>query len=118
MTKVLLAEDDYTMVSLLKTLLNLEGYQVVSVLDKAGNIMDNIRAEMPDVILMDVYLGSVNGMNLVKELRNDEALKNIQIIMASGMNMREACMAAGANEFLLKPYMPDDLLRLLSANQD
>ncbi len=113
MTKVLLAEDDYTMVSLLTTLLGLEGYQVVTVLDKVGDILENIRIEMPDVILMDVHLGDLNGLDIVKALRQQDDLKHIMIIMASGMNMREACLDAGANEFLLKPYMPDDLLRLL-----
>jgi CheY-like chemotaxis protein len=113
MTKILLAEDDYTMVSLLTTLLGLEGYQVVTALDKVGNIIENIRKEMPDMILMDVYLGDLNGLAIIKELRQQDDLKDIRVIMASGMNMREACLDAGANEFLLKPYMPDDLLRLL-----
>jgi DNA-binding response OmpR family regulator len=115
MTKVLLAEDDYTMVSLLTTLLGLEGFQVVTVLDKTGDILENIRKEMPDVILMDVHLGDLNGLPIVKELRQQEDLKNIRIIMASGMNVRDDCLAAGANDFLLKPYMPDDLLRLIRA---
>ena len=113
MTKVLLAEDDDTMVSLLTILLGLEGYQVVSVLDKVGNIYENIRDEKPDVILMDVHLGDLNGLSIVKELRQQEDLKNIRVIMASGLNMRDACLAAGADEFLLKPYMPDDLLHLI-----
>lgn len=117
MTKVLLAEDDYTMVSLLTTLLELDGYQVVTVLDKAGNILENIRKEMPEVILMDVYLGDLNGMAIVKELRQQDDLKRIRIIMASGMDMRETCLAAGADEFLLKPYMPGDLLSLLPKNK-
>jgi len=117
MTKILLAEDDYTMVSLLTTLLGLEGYQVVTVLDKAGNILENIKKEMPEVILMDVYLGDLNGLALVKDLRQQDDLKDIRIIMASGMDMREASLAAGADEFLLKPYMPDDLLRLLPKNK-
>jgi CheY-like chemotaxis protein len=113
MTKVLLAEDDDTMVSLLTILLGLEGYQVVSVLDKAGDIHENIREEMPDVILMDVHLGNLNGLSIVRELRQQEDLKKIRVIMASGLNMRDECLAAGADEFLLKPYMPDDLLDLI-----
>ena len=114
MTKVLLAEDDYTMVSLLKTLLGLEGYQVVTILDKTGDILDNIRKEMPDVIIMDIFLGDSNGLTIVKELRKQEDLKHIRVIMASGMNKHEECLAAGANDFLLKPYMPNELLRIIS----
>lgn len=111
--KILLAEDDDTMVSLLRTLLGLEGYQIATVLDKTGNILENIRKEKPDVILMDVYLGSFNGVKIVKEIRKQDDLKDIFIIMTSGMSMQETCLAAGGDAFLHKPYMPDELLRLL-----
>ena len=115
MTKVLLADDDFTMVSLLKTLLNLEGYQVMTLLDKPGDILANIRASNPDVLLLDVYLGDRNGMDLVRRIRKDEELKKIRIIMVSGLDKTEECLAAGADKFLLKPYMPNELFDLLRA---
>jgi len=69
MQKILLADDDDTMLMLLKTLLGLEGYQVATLMDKAGDIMDNIRQANPDVLLIDIYLGDQNGLDIVRQIR-------------------------------------------------
>jgi CheY-like chemotaxis protein len=113
MLKVLLADDDFTMVALLKTLLGMEGYQVATLLDKTGNILDNIRHEKPDVLLMDIFLGDNNGLNVIRQIRESADMKDLKIIMVSGIDKAEECLEAGANAFLLKPYMPDDLFELL-----
>ena len=115
MKKVLLADDDFTMVSLLKTLLNLEGYEVVTLLDKPGEILDNIRAARPDILLLDLYLGDRNGMEIVRQMRKDPELNGIRIVMVSGLDKTEECLEAGADEFLLKPYMPNELFEILRA---
>jgi len=113
MKKVLLADDDYTMVSLLKTLLTMEGYQVATLLDKPGDILENIRVIKPDILLLDVYLGDRNGLDLVHQIRQTPDLKNIRIVMVSGIDKTEECLAAGADKFLLKPYMPNELFDIL-----
>jgi CheY-like chemotaxis protein len=113
MVKVLLADDDFTMVALLKTLLIMEGYQVATLLDKTGNILDNIRHEKPDVLLIDIFLGDSNGLNVVQQIRETPDMKDLRIVMVSGLDKAEECLVAGANAFLLKPYMPEDLLDLL-----
>lgn len=115
MTKVLLADDDFTMVSLLKTLLGMEGYQVVSLLDKKGDVIENIRKAKADILLVDVYLGDRNGCDLVRQVRSLEDLKHLKILMASGIDRSEDCFKAGADDFLLKPYMPEELFRKLKA---
>ncbi|MEP6896753.1 MAG: response regulator [Chloroflexota bacterium] len=112
MPKVLLAEDDFTMVSLLKTLLKMEGYDVVA-LDVNANVPDAVERENPDSLLMDVHLGQQNGMDIVQAIRQNPALANVRIVMTSGLNMKEECLQRGANYFLLKPFMPDDLLKVL-----
>ena len=114
MLKVLLADDDFTMVALLKTLLGMEGFQVTTLLDKTGNILENIRHEKPDVLLIDIFLGNCNGLDVVRQIRETPDMKDLKIVMVSGIDKTEECLAAGANAFLLKPYMPeelDDLLR-------
>ena len=115
MPKVLLAEDDIMMVSLLKTLLTLEGYQVDTLLDKPGGHLETILQIKPDVILVDVHLGETNGLDLVREMRRQPDLKTVKVIMASGSPKGEECLAAGADIFLLKPYMPDDLNQAMRA---
>ncbi len=113
MVKVLLADDDFTMVALLKTLLGMEGYQVATLLDKTGNLLDNIRNEKPDVLLIDIFLGDRNGMDVVRQIREAPDMKDLRIIMVSGIDKTEECLAAGANAFLLKPYMPEELFEIL-----
>jgi CheY-like chemotaxis protein len=113
MLKVLLADDDYTMVALLKTLLRMEGYQVATLLDKTGDILENIRAAKPDVLLIDIYLGDRNGLDIVRLIRQMPDLNGIKIIMASGIDKTDECLAAGADAFLFKPYMPNELFGML-----
>jgi DNA-binding response OmpR family regulator len=112
MSKILLAEDDHTMVSLLTTLLKMEGYDVV-VLDVHADVPSAVSGENPDALLMDVHLGGQNGIDIVKNIRKDPANAKVNIVMTSGLNMKDECLKRGANHFILKPFMPDDLLMLL-----
>jgi len=112
MAKVLLAEDDRTMVSLLKTLLKMEGFDVVA-LESDTNVPDAILREKPDVLFMDVHLGQQSGFDIVESIRKNPETSSLRVVMTSGLNVKEECMRRGANHFLLKPFMPDDLISVL-----
>lgn len=114
MAKVLLAEDDATMVSLLKTLLKMEGFDVTA-LDIHANVADAVQQEKPDALFMDVHLGDQSGMEILETIRGNQDMANIRVVMTSGLDVREECLRRGANAFLLKPFMPDDLIRALKA---
>jgi DNA-binding response OmpR family regulator len=111
MKKILLAEDDPTMVSLLKMLLGLEGYLAVNITAENQDIIQLTREEHPDLILMDVHLGDQNGLEVVRELRKCKDVSGIKVIMTSGMNLKDDCQKAGADDFVMKPFMPDELLK-------
>lgn len=115
MKKVLVAEDDVTMVSLLKTLLKMEGFQVVA-LDADADVVTAVRSERPDVLLLDVHLSRQSGLEILDDIRKDRDAKIIPVVMTSGSNVKEECIRRGANDFLLKPYMPDDLIGVLKRN--
>lgn len=112
MPKILLAEDDFTMVSLLKTLLKMEGYEVIA-LSADEDVIQAVHKVTPDILLMDVHLFSQSGLDILDELRKDPATNGIRIVMSSGASVKEECLHRGANGFLMKPYMPDDLFKLL-----
>ena len=112
MAKILLAEDDPTMISLLKTLLKMEGFDVV-MLDVNADVPAAVKQEKPDTVLMDVHLGGQNGLQILEAIRKDHDLANVRVVMTSGLNMREECLSRGASAFLLKPFMPDDLISVL-----
>jgi len=115
MPTVMLAEDDQTMVSLLKTLLGMEGYQVVA-LDMEEDIFDAVKTHQPDLLLLDVHLPNANGLDIIDQIRSAPETKDTSVVMTSGLNLEAECMRHGASEFLLKPYMPDDLLGILKRN--
>lgn len=112
MKKVILAEDDVIMVSLLKTLLSMEGFQVLATETKPQQILQAVHENRPDVILLDVHLAGGSGLDVVRELRARSS-NGPRVIMISGMDMREQCLKAGADAFLLKPFMPDDLINTI-----
>ncbi len=76
MHKVLLIEDDATMLSLLHTLLEIEGYQVIlqrSEINPAS-VLKTVRRERPDLVLMDVHLQHASGFDLLDSIRRDHEL--------------------------------------------
>ena len=115
--KILLAEDDATMVSLLKTLLKMEGFQVI-LLDANADVPAMVRHEHPDIVLLDVHLSHQSGLEILTSIREAEETRHVPVVMTSGADVRDACIRSGANAFLLKPYMPDDLIGMLRSNID
>jgi CheY-like chemotaxis protein len=115
MPRIMLAEDDMTMVTLLKTLLGMEGYQVVA-LSIDDDVFEAVRNDQPDVLLLDVHLPQANGLDVLDQLRENDETRGLKVVMTSGLNLELECKHHGANDFLLKPYMPDDLLKILERN--
>ena len=114
MQKVMLVEDDVTMLSLLRTLLNMEGFETATMKDNE-DVLQALRREKPDVILLDVNLQFGNGIDFLRRIRADKLLEKSIVIMSSGMPLEAECLAAGATSFLLKPYMPDVLIGVIKA---
>ena len=112
MAKILLAEDDETMVSLLKTLLTMEGFEVLG-LDINADVPAAVQREKPDALFLDVHLGGQSGVEILETIRSNQDLADVRVVMTSGTDMQDQCMRGGANAFLLKPFMPDDLIRVL-----
>ena len=109
---MMVVDDDRTMVTLLRTLLELDGYQVVQP-KNAASVLESIAAERPDLVLMDVFLRGHDGIDLVRGLRKLPELAQTPVVMTSGMDVSEQSLAAGANSFMLKPYDPEVLLQTI-----
>lgn len=113
--KIMLIEDDHTMLTLLRTFLRFEGYEVAAVEydTDLNTLLATIHAEKPAAILMDVNLRQVSGLDLLAAVRADARLESVRVIMSSGMDVRDACFKNGADAFLMKPFMPDELIQQL-----
>ncbi|MGB7538691.1 MAG: response regulator [Anaerolineales bacterium] len=114
MPKILLLEDDRDMTMLLTTLLEIEGYQVRSY-DSKRPAAAQAEEDKPDLVFLDVHLGGKDGIQILRDLKANPVLEGVRVVMTSGINLTEECLAAGANAFIVKPYMPENLLHLLSA---
>jgi DNA-binding response OmpR family regulator len=115
MSKVMIVDDDRTMVSLLKILLEMDGFEVVNIM-MGGQLIEKIRNEKPDLVLMDVFLSDADGKEILSELRKTSDLADVRVIMTSGMDLAEQCLDAGADAFLLKPYTPEQLMKMIQEN--
>lgn len=112
--RVLLIDDDPTMRALLETLLSLEGFDVSCYIEKKDDdIVGFLKSVRPDAILLDVNLAFTNGIELLRTIKGDKELANTKILMTSGMDVKTLCLKTGADGFLLKPYMPDELIHWL-----
>ena len=113
MPKVMLVDDDVTILSLLQTLLELEGFQVLQLNGegKPDEILGVFHREKPDLVLLDVHLHHISGFDLLHLIRQDEELDSVRILMSSGMELSSKCTQEGADGFILKPYMPDELVK-------
>lgn len=110
--KILILEDNAMMRSLLQTLLELENFQVTCPTFPLNEPLKVIREAKPDIILMDINLPGINGLTLLELIRSSEDLKSIKVIMSSGSDLKQESLKAGADSYLMKPYMPDDLIHL------
>jgi DNA-binding response OmpR family regulator len=114
MLKAMIIEDDPSMVSLLTILLNMEGFFVSTPKNnQMHGLLSAILDEHPQIALVDVNLAMGSGLDLVRAIRQESEMKDICILMSSGLNLMKECIQAGADGFIQKPYMPDELVKLI-----
>ncbi|MGD2251839.1 MAG: response regulator [Anaerolineales bacterium] len=108
MSKILIVDDDLGMVRLLTTLFELDGHSVVGISERES-ILPTASAERPDLVILDVFLGGEDSLELIGQMKQTPELSEIPIIVTSGMELSEKCKAAGCDAFILKPFTPDQL---------
>lgn len=113
----MLIDDDPTMLRLLKTLIEIEGFKT-HLWGGGADVITELQAVQPDAVLLDVNLKGISGIDLLKKIRSDAAFSSVPVLMTSGMDYSEACRQAGATDFIMKPYMPDQLLSLIRSYFD
>lgn len=110
--KVMIVDDDKLTVSLLKTLLELDDFEVVPVADGAA-AMQRAHEDPPDAFLVDYHLADGEGTDFVEHVRADPKLYQLPVVMTSGLNREDEAMEAGADWFLIKPFDPSELVSVL-----
>ena len=102
---ILLAEDNEANIQTFSSYLTAIKYRVI-IARNGLEAVAQAKANLPDVILMDIQMPTMDGLEATKQIRLDPNLANIPIITLTALAMegdREKCLAAGANEYLAKP---------------
>ncbi len=109
MAKVLIVDDSPLMRRLLRRMLEPRAYQVVEATDAAGAIQ-GYTAETPDIVLLDLNLGSTSGLDVLAQLQAlDRGVRVIMVTADTEEATRIAVEQAGARGFLSKPLEPQHL---------
>ena len=109
-TKILVVDDDKGIGEMLKMLLEMNGYEVM-VSEKPEKTEENIIAHDIDLVLLDMLISGVNGIDVCARLRQNETTRHVTILMMSALHdAGKRCKAAGADEFIAKPFEMDELL--------
>ncbi|NEO86210.1 MAG: response regulator [Spirulina sp. SIO3F2] len=102
---VLVVDDDRTNFYVIEALLSQEGYDLISV-ESGKAALIYIEQTLPDLILLDVMMPDLNGIEVCKILKVQEQTRRIPILMVTALDAKEdmaACLEAGADDFLSKP---------------
>jgi DNA-binding response OmpR family regulator len=109
---ILVVEDDPVILDLLAVNFELEGYVVVRAVDGEDGLAQ-ARAHRPDVIVTDVMMPKRSGIDLLRDIRAEPELAPTPVILLSAKalatDVRDG-LAAGADDYITKPFEPDDLL--------
>jgi CheY-like chemotaxis protein len=118
--RILIVDDNATNLKLVAYLMKANGYEVDTALE-AGAALDAIGKHRPDVILMDIQLPGIDGLELTRRLKADPATRDIVIIAVTAYAMKgdeDKALAAGCDDYITKPIdtraLPETIARHLA----
>ena len=110
--KVLVVDDDPVIIRLLEVNFEMEGFEVVTAVDGQDGV-DKCRAELPDIVVSDVMMPKLNGLELCVAIKADPATDGIPVVLLSAKAQAadiRAGLDAGADDYVTKPFEPLDLI--------
>lgn len=117
MTKILIAEDEPDIRELVAFTLRFAGYEVVTAANGEEAVQQAVK-EMPDLVLMDVRMPRMTGYDACRAMKSNPDLKDIPVVFLSAKGQETEIatgIEAGAEEYLLKPFAPDQLTERVRA---
>ena len=110
--KIVIVEDQPDVADLLEEMLSMDPYQVIKI-HSSGGALSMIRAENPDVVLLDIMMPDVSGLEVLRFMRREPDLEQIPVVIVSAKTLPSDVrtgLEAGATAYLTKP-VDIDLLR-------
>jgi DNA-binding response OmpR family regulator len=114
MRRILAVDDDKDILEIIKYILEESGYEV-DTLAEGKSLFDHVKQHEPDLILLDIMLGNLDGRELCKTLKNQQETKSIPVILISASHDPGNLNQAGSpDDFIAKPFDIDVLLNRIS----
>lgn len=113
---VVIADDDPTIISLVKLRLGLARFNVIATNDAVAALA-MVRAKEPVAVILDVQMPGGGGISALNRIKADPRMKNLPVMMLTGERNAETVMEAmngGADDYMVKPFNPDTLLERVS----
>lgn len=111
--KILLVEDDPFLLSMYSVKFELEGFTVMTAEDGEKGL-NMAKKEEPDIILLDIMLPKMDGFEVLKELKKDEKMKKIPVILLTNLSQKKEVsqgLSLGADDYLIKAhFMPSEVV--------
>lgn len=111
--KIMIVEDDVVLLELLKARLETSGYSIL-IADNAKDGILKIMSERPDLMLVDIMMRGMDGIEMIKVVHSMTDLKHIPVIVVSALGRDsdiKKAMEAGAEDYIVKPYSFEDLVK-------
>lgn len=112
--RVLVVEDDEEIAEVLQRSLRLEGYEVRTAGDGVA-ALDTASGFMPDLVILDLGLPRLDGIDVAKQLRSDDDVPILMLTARDAVESRVEGLDAGADDYLVKPFERQELLARLRA---
>lgn len=110
--KILIADDDESILDALSLLLEDSGYKVQIVKD--GNLLYNFLDPLPDLLLLDIWMAGTDGRDICKELKSNEKTRTMPVIIVSAnKDIHSITSECGADDYLAKPFQVKDLFEMI-----
>jgi CheY-like chemotaxis protein len=106
----MIIDDEQNSLILSKAILSSAGYEVITESDST-RALQTVKEQMPDLVLMDVVMPTVNGVELAMKIKEDPALKTVHLFALTGMPMINEHNKKFFEKIILKPYHMEDLLK-------
>lgn len=115
--KIMIIEDDVFVMDIYQTKLTQEGFQLISAMNGV-EAMKKLATETPDLILLDIIMPYMGGLEVLAEIKKDERINKIPVIMLTNLSQKEevnTAMDLGANDFLIKSHFtPSEVLEKIN----
>lgn len=112
---ILYVEDNEFNLKIVRQLLSRTSYRLIEAMDGESGVA-TAQSELPDLVLMDVQLPKLSGLEATRQLRADAKTAAIPIVVITSFALSgdaEKAKAAGASAYLAKPYSPRELLKMI-----